>query len=408
MIHYEEAVKNIKELASYFSFKTEKIELLQAYGRVLAENIISEENIPYADNSAMDGFAIKASETTLATKENPIYFTVQSTIAAGDTTDNRHANQIQSYSCVEIMTGALLPCAHYDSVVKVEEVERIGNQICLSAPVPIGNNVRPKGTDFAVGQSVLFKNTVLKDQHIMALAALGISEVVVKKKIRVAVLSTGNEIVPFEQKNIKEFQVRNSSAPFLKVFLERNHCVVTLMGIHNDNPESFFQVMSELLKVDYDLILTTGAVSMGKWDFIMKVLPDLNMKILFHKVAIRPGKPILLARSEDFNTVFFGLPGNPISTAVGARFFVLPWIEEIMQIETQENWVSLESDVIKPDGLACFFKAVLKPDSKPVVQALSAQASYMIHSFVCSNCWVQLPAVGRVIKAGTQVRVVDL
>lgn len=408
MIGYEEALKKIKELSNYFSTQTEIVDLLKAQGRILAEDIISQENIPLADNSAMDGFALKASETRLATQANPLRFTVQSTIAAGDALGSQSPDQIKSNTCVEIMTGALLPDTHYDSVVKVEDVQRQGNQIIVLAPVPAGNNVRPKGTDFAIGNCVLFKNTVLKDQHIMALAALGISTVIVKKKINVAVLSTGNEIVPYEQKVVSNSQVRNSSAPFLKVFLERNHCQVTLLGIQNDDPQSFLEIMSRLIKADYDIILTTGAVSMGKWDFIINTLPDLKMNMLFHKVAIRPGKPILLAQSEDLKTVLFGLPGNPISTAVGARFFVLPLIEKIMQIEPLEKWFPLQSDVVKPDGLKCFFKAVLSEDSNPTVRALTGQASYMIHSFLQSNCWVQLPAEGNVIKSGTKVRVVDL
>jgi len=306
------------------------------------------------------------------------------------------------------MTGAILPRAHYNSVVKVEDVKRSGNQIIVKAPVPKENNIRPKGTDFAIGQSVLNKNTVLKDQHIMALAALGITQVTVKRKFRVAVLSTGNEIVSFEQKNLKESQVRNSSAPFLKVFLERHHCEVTLLGIHKDDPKNFFQAMSGLLKDKYNLIITTGAVSMGKWDFITDTLPDLNMKTIFHKVAIRPGKPILLAQSQNQKTVLFGLPGNPVSTAVGVQFFVLPLIKKIMQTASQEKWVKLETDVIKPDGLECFFKAVLKSDLSPAVKALTGQASYMIHSFIQSNCWVQLPAAGNITEAGTWVRVTDL
>ncbi len=408
MITYEEAIKKIAEHSTAISVGTEKVALLQALGRVLAEEIISEENIPYADNSGMDGFALNADETLLASVENPLFFNVHSVIAAGDSANEKTREINSKKSCLEIMTGGLLANNYYDAVVKVEDVKREANQITLTAPVRKANNVRPKGTDFAIGQSVLSKNTVLKDQHIMALAALGIAPVTVKKKIRVAVLSTGNEIVSFENKNPKEFQVRNSSAPFLKVFLERHHCAVTLLGVHNDDPSSFYQVMSGLLKAKYDLIITTGAVSMGKWDFIGKTLPDLKMQTIFHKVAIRPGKPILLAQATESKTILFGLPGNPISTAVGAQFFILPLLEKVMQLKTQEKWVPLEADVSKPEGLECFFKAVLNPDFNSAVKVLTAQASYMIHSFAQSNCWVQLPAAGNMTKAGTLVRVIDI
>ena len=411
MITYEQALKAINELASSLSaslsVETEKIKLLESVNRVLADDIKSEENIPYADNSAMDGFALNAEETLQATAEQPISFNVRSIIAAGDNVDSQNNGNL-NHTCVEIMTGAILPAGYYDSVVKVEDIKREGDKIIISAPVFKASNVRPKGTDFSVDQDVLSKNTIIKDQHIMALAALGVAEVHVKKKIRVAMLSTGNEIVSFEQKHLTRSQVRNSSAPFLKVFLERNHCDVTLVGIQPDDPESFHQVMSGLLQSKYDLIITTGAVSMGKWDFITNTLPDLNMKTLFNKVAIRPGKPILLAHSTNCKTVLFGLPGNPISTAVGAQFFILPWIKKIMGYQTPEKWAQLVTDVTKPEGLECFFKAVINTETDLKVRALKAQASYMIHSFVESNCWVQLPTEGALAKAGSRVRVFDL
>lgn len=407
MIHYEEAIQLIKAVSNNLSIKTEKIDLLQSVGRVLAQDIISNENIPQANNSSMDGFAVNASETLSASKENPKRFQIQSSIAAGDYFIENSSDLVKKNNCIEIMTGAHLPQSNYDAVVKVEDVQRCGNEISLNSPVLKGTNVRPKGTDFSIGQKVLNQNTIIKDQHVMAMAALGISTVEVKKKIRVAVLSTGNEIVPFDQLIINDVQVRNASAPFLKCFLERNHCDVTLLGIFKDDAKSFFEVMSNLLNSNYDLILTTGAVSMGKWDFITNTLPDLNMKVLFHKVAIRPGKPILLAQSPDNQKILFGLPGNPISSAVGAKFFVLPLIEKLLKIESAEHWMNLQSDVAKPDGLECFYKAKIAIKNN-TVEALAGQASYMIHSFVESQCWAQLPAAGSLIKAGTSVRVFDL
>lgn len=405
MISYEEALNMVKNLSARFDLGVEGVDLLEAKGRVLAEDVFSEEVIPAADNSAMDGFAVKASETFLASKENPILLKVQSILAAGDSAP---ASRYFEESCVEIMTGALLPSSQFDAVVKVEDVVRQGSAIILTAPIGIGCNVRPRGTDFEKGQRVLAKNVVIQEQHIMALAALGISRLTVKKKLRVAVLPTGNEIVPHEQKHVQGAQVRNSSAPFLKVFLERNHCEVTLLGILGDDSGKFIQVLSELLRQKFDLVLTTGAVSMGKWDFIAPSLPDLKMKILFHKVAIRPGKPILLAQSEDHRTVFFGLPGNPISTAVGAQFFIKPWIERVLGIETPEKWLALKTDLKKPEGLECFFKAKIDYGMKPEVEVLKGQSSYMIHSFVQSNSWVQLPAADVFLSAGTAVRVHDL
>lgn len=405
MIKYNEAIGLIKDLAPRFTPQIETVDLLESVGRILAEDVRSGENIPYADNSAMDGFAVHANSTAGATKDNPIHFVVKSIIAAGDTTNPLQTSELKSETCVEIMTGALIPDDYYDAVIKVEDIERTEGLIKISTPIARGTNIRPKGSDFVVGQKVLSKNTVINEQHVMALAALGISEIQVKKKMRVAVVSTGNELVAYNEKITKASQVRNSSAPFLKIFLEKNHCKVDLKGIQHDSAEGFFNLMNDLLKEDYDLIVTTGAVSMGKWDFILSTLNDLKMKKIFHKVAIRPGKPILFAESQTSKTLLFGLPGNPISTAVGAQFFVMPLIEEVMKLRANEKFVVLEKDINKPEGLECFFKANINEGARPAVEVLTGQASYQIHSFVQSNCWVQLPAEASFLKAGTMVKV---
>lgn len=404
MINYNDALNILKKLSADIIAEEEAVSLLDACDRISATDIVSTENIPAVDNSAMDGFAVNSLETMGASAATPIYLSISEILAAGEhpKTENNSPN-----TCVEIMTGAALPQG-CDSVVRVEDVRHEGNQIILIEPVKAGSNVRPMGTDFSIGQPVIPKDTVLREPHIMALAALGLSDVKVKRKIKVAVLSTGNEIVPFNQKHLSNVQVRNSSAPFLKLFLTRHHCTVDLCGILSDDKTKFHSLMGELLDRKYDLIVTTGAVSMGKWDFITNSLTDLKMTTHFHKVAIRPGKPLLLAQSESKHTVFFGLPGNPISTAVGAQFFILPFIENILHISSPQRCATLKFDVEKPEGLECFYKARLEKTDRSVVEVLRGQASYMIHSFVQSDSWVQLPMSGNRIKAGTVVRVYDL
>jgi len=402
MIQYEVALQVLQQTASRLVLEIEDVSLLNCMGRVLAESLFSPENIPAADNSAMDGYAIRAQDTRGASQDQPVKIKILGVLAAGAESENWDFSSKQG---LEIMTGAILPKSTLDAVVRVEDVERQGEFILVRNEIPEFSHIRKVGTDFQIGQKIVHQGTTLNEQHVLALAALGIHSFKVFRKVKVAVISTGTEIVDHALQKLKLNQVRNSSSPYLKVFLEKHHCQVDLLGSVKDEVQDFSRLLNIALSKKYDLIVTTGAVSAGKWDFVTKALPDFNFEVHFHKAAIRPGKPILFAESKSQNTFFFGLPGNPISTAVGAQFFILPMLNKVMRITENDESFELAQDVRKPADLECFYKArKIKTNRGEQVQVLPGQMSYMIHSFIESNCWVQLPAGASEIKANTKVK----
>ncbi|MBL7668886.1 MAG: molybdopterin molybdotransferase MoeA [Bdellovibrionaceae bacterium] len=422
MIQFSEAQNLILKLARQFTLKTEAISLEDADGRIASEDILSPEFVPSFDNSAMDGFALCSKDTLKASALNPVELSVVSMIAAGDdippATSWKLNNEIIQGDAAEIMTGAPMP-EHFDSVIKIEDtlpiVDAHGKtiKIAIRSVVPIGNNVRKKGQDYQIGQIVLKKTTKLRPDGLMALASLGIDTLQVFKKPKVAILSTGKELVPFETKTLQPGKIRNSTGIYLKSALVHLGASVTEHETILDDSQVFKSKVQYLLNEDVDLLVTTGAVSMGKFDFIVSSLHDLGAEILFHKVAIRPGKPILLAqiyRPGRNPLVIFGMPGNPVSSVVGLRFFLAPFLREINgRTEELPLRIKLSQATPKPRGLQCFFKARLEThDNNLAVRPLSGQASFMVSPLVHANAWVLFPEDGTQVDVNQEVSVFPL
>ncbi|WP_415064238.1 molybdopterin molybdotransferase MoeA [Bdellovibrio sp.] len=408
MIAYREAILKIQEAAQKRPLQEERVPLLMGVGRTLTEDLFSSENLPAKDNSAMDGFVVRSEETLTATPEKPCLFPVLGYVAAGDAFVQRDDLEGGVYG---IMTGALLPERDFDAVVKVEDVEVFFDGgmsfICVKAPVPKGNNVRPQGSDFLKGARILKRGHSLRHEDVMALASLGYSEVCVFKKLKVGVISTGKEVVPYATAMVTPQQVRNSSAPFLQSYFSSLGCDVDIFEQNEDSPQKFHQKFQELLMNNYDVLLTTGGVSMGNWDYVTDALSELGVRTEFHKVAIRPGKPLLFGVHEETRTAVFGLPGNPVSTAVGASFFVTPYLKTLRGESTQRALnIPCSHAIKKPQGLRCFFKARIECDNGVSrVRILPGQGSYMLHSLLEANCWAVLPEEGDFLEEGATVEV---
>lgn len=396
MIAYEEAIKLLT--ANVSNLPSELIETTQAMGRVVAKNIYSSENSPAFDNSAMDGFAFRFSK---AQNENTqTVFQIKGVVAAGD--DVTRLESTSQNECWEIMTGAALPL-DCDSVIKVEDTKRNGTQVVFNAVLKQGSNVRKAGEDFAKEDLVVKKGVCIFAEHIMGLIGLGIDKIEVIKKPKVAVISTGAELT---QEGPRAFgKIRNSTAPFLLTELSLLGTDVQYLGINLDDPKSFIDVLKHQVAEAVDVVISTGAVSMGKYDFISTALRDMGAQILFHKTAIRPGKPILFARLN--RTAFFGLPGNPISTAMGLRFFVEPYLRALRGQEQEKGFVmALKNKIKKPEGLKCFFKAKRDRGSdSQKIEILAGQESFKIAPFMNADSWVVLPETGQLVEAGEPVTV---
>lgn len=410
MISYDEACLHLEELADSRRrlLGIEMTALEESVGRIAANDITAKDPLPAFANSAMDGFLLRHKEIQTASPETPIQLSVRRSICAGD---NRLTCHDPPLSAIEIMTGAAIPVGDYDTVVKVEDVHVMRDengraiQIALDKKIPKKCNIRDSGEDFSPGQSVIQANTQITCEHLMAFAALGICRLPVYKKPNIVIFSTGKELGEYDSENLASGCIRNSSAPYLFHSLQQGPFTVRYAGIVEDDAKVFSNRLKTALAGEPDVVLTTGAVSVGQCDFIAESLKKLDAEIVFHGVKIRPGKPILCAQLAK--TTFFGLPGNPISSVVGLRFFVLPYLARLLGLPREVPLQAvMKKSMKKPIGLKTFLRGKLSIEGSAfAVMPCDKQDSFMIHSFVDANCFIAVDNLDDIISAGQIVPV---
>ncbi|RMD98196.1 MAG: molybdopterin molybdenumtransferase MoeA [Deltaproteobacteria bacterium] len=318
MISVEEARKTILEAIE--PLPAERLCLLDVLGRVLAEDVVSTRTIPPWDNSAMDGYALRAEDTEGAAAQSPVSLQIVGEVAAG----GYYEAPLQPGEAVRILTGAPVP-AGANAVVMQEIVEVSDGTLRLRAPVPRGANVRPAGEDVAAGTCVLQRGTPLKPAHIGMLAALGKSFVQVFQRPRVAILATGDELVEVDRP-LGQGQITNSNAYALTAQVEACGAQPVMLGIARDHPDDLREKLRAAIHAD--LLVTSGGVSVGDFDYVKEVLAAIGCTMRFWKVAMKPGKP--LAFGTMGGKPVFGLPGNPVSTMVSFELFVRPALRRMM------------------------------------------------------------------------------
>lgn len=399
MLLYQDALARLLAAAQDRGLRPHQtIPLEDAIGRTASSNILAGEALPPFDNSAMDGFAVASERTAGASADKPARLPVSAVLAAGDV-----PSCAAHPGAVEIMTGAPLPPGT-DAVVRVEDTERADADVLLKEPASAGDFVRRRGADFSPGDVVVEAGEVIAPRHVLALAALGHARVPVRLRPRVAIISTGKELVPYDKKP-GPGQIRNATAAFLVADLLGRGAQLVARHEVGDDPAAFRARVEEQVEQETDLVLATGGVSMGRYDFVPEVIAELGAETLFHKTAVRPGKPVLAA-SLGNGPLFLGLPGNPISTAMAARFFVDPVMRfQLGRPQERPLRRRLAEDVEKPEGLRCFFKGAA--DDKEA-RCLKGQASFQIKPLVQADCWVVLPEAGEIVKAGAEVEVFPL
>jgi molybdopterin molybdotransferase len=309
------------------------------------------------------------------------------------------------------MTGARLPDG-LDRVIPVEQTERLEAppRVRLLADVAPGQNVRPAGSDVAAGETVLAAGTLLAPQHRMLLAALGVARVRVAARPRVAVLCTGRELVDDVAQALEPGQIRNSNGPFLAARLPLAGAELVHIETVGDEVDAFLAAFERARAAGARTVVSTGAVSMGRYDFVPQALERLGAEVRFHKLAVRPGKPLLFARLPD-GTLFFGLPGNPIAVAVGLRFFVEPALRAMLGLPRERPWrVPLAADYAKKPRLRFHLKSRVGVygAGRLAVTALRGQESYRIRPLAEANAWAVVPVEATALPAGTLVDVYGL
>jgi molybdopterin molybdotransferase len=378
---------------------------------VTAAAISARLSVPGFANAAMDGYALRAEATRLATPEAPVRLPVAGLIAAGAPAlpgAGGHGHQIW-----EILTGAPVP-AGLDTVVPLERVTRLaarngaGPWILITAPLHPGQNIRRAGEDFVRGQTVVDAGTRLASHHLMGLAACGVDEVSVVRRPRVAVLTTGDELRG-QGVDLAPGQIRDANGPYLRSLLSVLGAELTTLATAPDSAAALRDQLRALVS-DADVILTTGGVSAGQLDLLPGVVRELGGDVLFHKVAIRPGKPVLHARLPG-GTLLFGLPGNPLAVAVAMRFFVMPALGALQGLALERALPALTTEPVRGRGTLRFFaKAVVEVDAtgRRVVRILPGQESFRIAPLLRANCWAIVPEGAAEIPAGGMLETLPL
>ncbi|MDB2474345.1 molybdopterin molybdotransferase MoeA [bacterium] len=393
MISYEQSKKILKK--AVIKIKDESIVSVSSLNRVTSSNIYSKINYPTANNAAFDGFAVNSSDTKKISKKLPKEFKIIGSIAAGS---KPFKKKIKKFDAVEIMTGGVLPKG-FDTIIPIEQIifypnKTKKNSILISKKISKNNHVRFKGSDYKKNELVIKKSTIIHPNHILALKTLGIKNIKVKKKINILFFSTGNEIS--NKDSISDWQVRNSNAYYIRSL--NNNFLFNFKdgGILRDTHEKVFKnKIKKMLSSNTDIIITSGAVSAGKFDFVPSVIKTLKLSNYFKSVAIRPGKPVLFAKIEGKQKIIFGLPGNPMSSAACFRFFVYPYISNILKINVEKPIKAiLKNNFIKKKEFTRFAKSKLNTtnNGKIEVEILKGQESFRIKSFIKSNIWTLLPA----------------
>jgi molybdopterin molybdotransferase len=402
MIGFEEAIARVRAAAK--PLPVERMPLAAARGRVLADGVVAPMPLPPFDNSAMDGFALRANGNAIAGGGE---FAVEGEQAAGD-----GARMARGEAC-EIMSGARLP-EGFDSVVPVEEIEvleRDGVQrprrIRTRAEVAPGQHVRRAGEDLPAGTLALQAGAVLDPFACMLLDALGIGEVAVRRRPRVAVFATGRELVADPRRALASGEIRDSNGPYLEARLVEAGAELVRRATLPDDAHAFVAAVREALAAGVDAVISTGAVSMGRYDFVPEALAMLGADTVFHKLRMRPGKPQLFATLPQ-GALFFGLPGNPISAAVGERLLVEAALRRMLGMDDETRWrLPLAEEARKKPGNASMQKVALRihADGGVRVQPLRGQESFRIAPLRDTHAWMLLPEDAERLAAGTLVEV---
>lgn len=392
----EEALRRIdntvQPVAGY-----EKVAIRSALGRVLAETIHSTINVPPHMNSAMDGYAVSSADFPA---DGSRELTVVGTAWAG----KPFTGTVEHGQCVRIMTGAVLP-AGTDSVVIQEKVEREGNIVRFGSGNKTGQNVRRPGEDLAVGQVVLEAGKRLSPADIGLLASLGVAEVKVRRRLRVAFFSTGDELRSIGEP-LEEGQIYDSNRYTLYGMLTRLGADIIDMGVVRDRREDVQQAFAEAAAVA-DAIITSGGVSVGEADFVKETLEAMG-EVNFWKIAMKPGRPLAFGKVRD--AMFFGLPGNPVSVMVTFYQFVQPALQRMtgqMQTQPIRFRVPCASRLKKQPGRTEFQRGILETDTegRMVVRSTGEQGSGILSSMSRANCFIVLPLDCGNVEPGTFVDV---
>jgi molybdopterin molybdotransferase len=404
LLSVEQALEMV--LAQVQSLAPEETPLLEALGRVLAEDVYADTDIPPLSNSAMDGYALRAADLAFASSDAPARLCVIYNLAAGYTSDRT----VMSGDAVRIMTGAPIPPGA-DTVVPFEETEVAGDQVQIARPHPVGHNVRRAGEDVRRGALILSQGSEIRPQEVGMLAALGRSVVLARRRPRVGILATGDEVIEIDVP-LAPGKIRNANSYSNAAQVLAYGGIPVLLGIARDAQDAVAARVRAGLAQGLDLLLTSGGISVGDFDVVKRVLASEG-EIGFWQVKMRPGKPLAFGQIGDGRTSravpLLGLPGNPVAAMVSCALFARP---AILKMLGKRDWsaptvqATLLEDVKGKAGFRYYLRVTLeKREGQYFARLTGEQGSGILLSMVRAQGLAIMPEDQAGLKAGQTVQV---
>ena len=392
-------------LAGIRPLELERVPLRDAFGRVLAEDVTSPIDHPPWDNSSMDGYAVRAADVAFATESNPVTLFVLETVRAGQ----RPTQSVAPRTAIRIMTGAPVP-EGADTVIRVEDTDGGEKKVAIRDARDAGRNVRPRGEDLRAGAVALSRGTVLGAAHLGVLASVGCALVPVHRRPRVAVLASGDEIVDVDQYDavLSGERIVSSNSYTIAAAARAAGAEIVDLGIVGDDPAAYEARISTARGCD--LLITSGGVSVGAFDFTKDVLESLGAELHLWRIRMRPGAPLGFGTQNGMP--WLGLPGNPVSAMVTFELFARPLIRK-QHGETKIFRRTLDvrtlEEILLAAPLTHFFRAIVEWDADgPVARLTGPQGSGVLTSMARANALLVVPPERHVVRAGETLRAILL
>ncbi|MDM5333647.1 molybdopterin molybdotransferase MoeA [Ureibacillus composti] len=400
-----DAVQRVMEYAS--QEKKEFVSLLQAHGRFIAEDIAADHDVPAFDRSPYDGYAIRSVDSQGAASENPVTFTIVGEIGAGYVFEE----EVGYREAVRIMTGAPIPKG-CDVVVMLELTHTFeeNNQMYMSIKrtFEAGTNISYKGEDVQKGTILIEKGQYINPGVVALLATFGVDQVPVFRKPIVGVIATGSELLD-PSDSLQPGKIRNSNAYMIMAQIERAGATVKYFGKFSDDINLCIDVVKKALE-EVDILITTGGVSVGDYDYLPAIYEAIHAKVLFNKVAMRPGSVTTVAARNG--QLLFGLSGNPSACYVGFELFTRPIIRKAFgnkQPHLRREQAVLGADFKKANPFTRFVRAIASYEDGQLVAVPSGfDKSSAVSSLAGANAFIVLPGGSRGYEKGMQVAVLLL
>ncbi|MES9666865.1 molybdopterin molybdenumtransferase [Bacillus cereus] len=400
-----EAVARVMEYAH--QGEIEKVSLIDSYGRTLGEDVIADHDVPHFDRSPYDGFAIRAEDTKEASSNNPIQFEVIGEIGAGSV----FREEVKAFQAVRIMTGAAIP-AGCNAVVMLELTEGFEENektyMTLKRSFAAGDNISFQGEDVKQNAILVKKGTSINPGVAALLATFGYSSVHVVRQPVIGIVTTGSELLEVHEQ-LKEGKIRNSNSYMIAAQVERAGGIVRYYGQFVDELETCYNTVKKAMK-EVDILITTGGVSVGDYDYLPAIYERLRANVLFNKIAMRPGSVTTVAELEG--KLLFGLSGNPSACYVGCELYVRPVIRTYLHRKDPHVYRAeaiLQKDFPKANPFTRFVRGRVEiVDGQLQVTPVGLDKSSAISSLAEANACIVLPGGTRGFEAGITVSVLLL